>query len=334
MPWLFLICFLFSALYGGRVENTFHIEGDVYWMKRVKGTTLDVIDYGGTFCDSDQSINVNNIMTDMNRQFVGVITAFVRPNTLNTLEAIATTPANFMGEKSAAANDAVNVNCDIAYGYFLNANDANPLATPLIDFSNTDYTSADKAKGQYYSTMFTDQLNFWWHLTPQRINYFSVGFAFGLRYLNLNETYKETFYKNTSSSFFNVHCTSNMWGIQGLGYFEMNPYKWLTWGIQIKGAWLGVNLGRQTQMWDNNSTTLLTNRSTHSVNHGWLGEGTIYLKGYFMKCFNWTLVGDGLWLRGAALATNNINLTQKVMPIRTNQNIIFASWGAGLGVDF
>jgi hypothetical protein len=125
-----------------------------------------------------------------------------------------------------------------------------------------------------------------------------------------------------------------MWGLQGLGYFEMNPYKWLTWGIQLKGGWLGVNLGRQTQMWDNNSTTLLTNRSTHSVNHGWLAEGAIYLKGYFMRNFNWTLVGDGLWIRGAALATNNINLTQKVMPIRTNQNIIFASWGAGLGVDF
>ena len=332
--YLLIFSLIASLLYGGKVDYTYHIEGDLYWMKRVKGTGLNVIDYNGPFCDAPNSINVNSLVVDMNRQFVGVITVLVKPNNLNTLEAIATTPANFMAEKEAAADDLVNVNCDIALGYFLNANDANPLGTPLIDFSNSDYISADKAKGQYYSTMFTDQLNFWWHVTPERVNYFSVGFAFGLRYLNLNETYKETFYKNTSHSFFNVHCTSDMWGLQGLGVFEVNPYDWLTWGLRFTGGWLGVNLGRNMQVRDYNNAVFLTNRSAHAVNHGWLAEGQIYMNGYFMKRFSWKLAVDGLWVRGAALATNNINLTEKVVPIRTNQNIIFASWVAGLGFDF
>lgn len=306
-------------------------------MKRVKGTPVGVIGYGGgTFGESVNTLDASTLVSDMNRQLVGVFTVLMRPNTLNTLEGRFTTPANFTAEEEFAFDGGINITGSTALGLYLNANSDNPLPSPLIsNFNNTDYTDADKAKGRYDSSMFTDELNFFWHMTPEKVNFFSAGFAFGLRYLSLNETYKETFYKDISSSYYKVHCTSNMWGLQGIGLFEMNPYHWLTWGIRLTGGWLGVNLGRNMYMNDHDSTVLLTNRSTHATNHGWLMQANLYIQGSFMRGrFSWRLGVDGLWLRGAALATNNINLTQKIKEIQTNESIIFASWIAGVGVDF
>lgn len=334
---LFVFFFAQSA-YGQGAANTeynYDVEADMLWMKRVKVNSMGLIGYDGDFCAAkDKVVTTDTLVHDLDREYVARITLLLNPNQGNTMEARFTTPTEFVSDIVRESYGQTQLDCNIALGYFLNANTDNPLPTPVIDFENSDYVDANKAHLHYQSTMYNMELNYWTHATPPRVNYFSVSYALGLRYLSLKEIFRETFYKTASSSFFSVETTSRMWGAQASGAFEINPYSFMTWGIRTTAGILGSNLSRMNHVTDHNGETNLKRRSAHELYHGYLGELELYLKGYFLKRFNWRLGVDGIWLRGAALAPNNINLTEKFTPIKKNENIFFTSWTVGLGLDF
>ncbi|MCF7806796.1 MAG: hypothetical protein K9M07_02220 [Simkaniaceae bacterium] len=336
---LFFTCsMLLAETTGLKPPNTefyYDIEGEMLWMKRSKLNTVSLVDYDGYFGEiGTKQVGTQTLVHDLDKQFVGRITAIIKPNQKNLMEGRFTTPAHFVSDVYIEDNQETNIDANIALGYYLNANTSNPLPTPLIDFDNTDYVDANKAHLHYETNMYTMEGNYWTYVTPPRINYFAVAYGFGLRFINVHEIFRETFYQTQASSFFRVQTDNQMWGAQVLGRLEVNPYSFMTWGIRATGAVLGNNISMVNHVTDHNGTTDLKYQSLHELYYGYLGEVETYLTGYFLKRFNWRLGLDGILLRGAALAPPNINLTTKITPIDKDVNIIFLSWTVGLGWDF
>ncbi|MDN3504058.1 MAG: hypothetical protein P0S95_00600 [Rhabdochlamydiaceae bacterium] len=326
-----------SMLFGNNppaTEFDYHFSADLMWMKRVKLGDASLLNYDGTFTSTGKIIGNETLVHGLDREFGTRLSLLMQPSQAMTMEGRAILPIQFVSDIVRESYEKTNVDIDLALGYGLNADDSNPLPTPVIDFQDSDYTVADKGHIHYQTTFWDVEANYWTHVTPPRVNYFSASYAFGLRYLNLQEIFRETLHKGLAASYFRVETRNNMYGGQVSARLEVNPYSFITWGIRGCAGLLGNNVARENHVTDHNGVTDLIKRSDHHFMHGYIGEAEFYVQGYFLRRFNWYLGFDGIWLRGAALAPDNINLTEKITLIFNQENIFLNSWAGGLALSF
>lgn len=331
----FLMSISVYASYQPPTEFNYHFEGDIMWMRRARLNSIGLIDYDGDFCtDGVNTVGTGTLVHGLDKAFAARLSFLMQPNQNVTMEGRAILPVEFVSDIYRASEGETNVNCTLAEGSYLNVDDDSPLPTSVINSDDSDYVEADKAHAHYQTSFWDIEANYWVHLSPERVNYFSVGWACGLRYLSLQEVFRETFYKDLDASFFRVQTGNDMWGGQAIGKFEVNPYSFLTWGLRFGAGVFANHIKLINHVTDHNAQTNLILRSEHELYQAYLGEGEVYIKGYFLSRLNWYIGFDGLWLRGAALAPNNINLTEKITPINKNENIFINSWIVGLAFSF
>lgn len=111
------------------------------------------------------------------------------------------------------------------------------LSFPFKDSTfTTDFSGASYVEARYNSQLQNGELNYWRHLTPRRINYFSASWICGFRFLYLREHFKAAFTQSTDVSDYRINTKNFLYGAQ-LGFvFEVNPSRLWTWSLIAKGA--------------------------------------------------------------------------------------------------
>jgi hypothetical protein len=356
---IIFIPFVFGSAFAGQEhEHPFNLDVEALWIQRNRSPTIDLVEYNGTFCNCEcdsYDYSSANLIADLDRRVCARITLNTKKLLDGTLELRGTTPADFSLTKTISSPGLTNVGCDLPYGYYRVSAGGTPY-TPIIDVSlevdvipmyiddvlvnetisyyNTDYIEADSAKIQFSSDYFNVESNYWIHLSPRWVNYFSVSYGFGLRYFSFMEGFKETFYKSQDVSFFESGTKNHLFGGQVLFDLHVHPYAWLDWGIRIDGGAFASHLRTNFSINDYNGSTLLAKYSKQKIDYGFFGDVEIFLAAKFMERAYGLFSYGGTLINGVAQAIPNINLTTSNFGISQQGNVLFQWWSIGLGLDF
>ena len=356
---IFILCLVSQALISAQeLEHPFNIDVEILWAKRARSPSLDLVDYNGDFCQcgcGPNNFSSTMVINDLDRRVAARISLNVKKNLTNTLEFRGTTPLDFSYEKTFNAPSQTNVACDLAYGYFRVSPDQNPY-TPIIDvqqkviilpflnngvtvnhpiyYYDTDYIEADKAKIDFSNSYFNVESNYWFHLTPRWVKYFSVSYGFGLRYFSFMESFKERFYKIGNSSFFSSGTKNQLFGGQVLLDFHVHPYHWLDWGLRLDGGACASHLRLDFEINDYNSTVLLAKYSKQKIYYSFFGDLELFLAARFMERVYGLFSFGGTLIHGVAQAMPNIDITTSKFSLYTQGNVLYQFWSLGLGYDF
>ncbi|MES2344779.1 MAG: BBP7 family outer membrane beta-barrel protein [Chlamydiota bacterium] len=98
------------------------------------------------------------------------------------------------------------------------------------------FSLADRAWGEYKSQFWTADLNYWRHVTPRRMDYFSFSWLAGLRYVQLDEKSEVHFKKRLSreKSEYSIETKNYLPGPQVGLNIQVNPYRQWSWDFTGK----------------------------------------------------------------------------------------------------
>lgn len=144
------------------------------------------------------------------------VTADYMPTKKYTLQLTYTGLLTWKGERSAHCPDS--------------------LQFPFQDnLNNTvDWQNANVMQGKLTSNYWNMEANYWYHVTPKRVDEFALAWLFGFRYLSFRENFNLLSVTNTQQSNYKINVKNRMGGLQ-LGIdFEGNIGRNFTWGIVPK----------------------------------------------------------------------------------------------------
>ncbi len=180
------------------------------------------------------------------------------------------------------------------------------LQFPFTDLSLTvDYVGADRVVGNYKSKLQNGEVNLWFHLTPQRVDYFSFAWVFGARGMDLKENMNLEFYHPSSRSKYQIQDKDHLIGPQLGAMLQVNPTSCWTWTFIVKGAGFFNRIKNEVCVKDRNNTDKIIGFKKKRSTDSWL------LEAYGQLAFNiWTnfdihIGYQGFILTGIGLAPNN-----------------------------
>ena len=215
------------------------------------------------------------------------------------------------------------------------------LEFPFRDnINNTiDYQNANRMRASCDTDFWSSEANYWHHVTPQRVDQFSVSWAFGLRYLSLKEHFNLLAQKDISASNYKIETKNRMAGPQLGADFEGNLGYNFTWGIIAKVAPIIDFAQNCSRMRDDNNTQTINSYNPSDFNVCFLGEiAPFFLFNLFQRVI-FKMSYEVLYLSNVALAMNQITYReQNVNDLRNHVNIggYLMCYGlyVGLGIDF
>ena len=152
------------------------------------------------------------------------------------------------------------------------------LTFPFTQNNTSDFNHADRARVTYHSKLNMGEANFWFHYTPKRVNYFSLSWLIGLRFVEIDERMKTLFFRMNRRSDYISKTWNHFFALQLGGELEMHPNSWFYWGLAAK-AGMGLNVGRQiTKLRDFNNRNTLRNTDKGAFNLGLLLEAYPFVR--------------------------------------------------------
>lgn len=207
-----------------------------------------------------------------------------------------------------------------------------PFVDPFISF---DFRDADIADVKYKSWLQNGELNYWGHLTPQRVDYFSFSWNAGLRILFLKETLDLLFTKRDDSSLYAIEARNTLYGPQLGAMLEINPSSCWTWTFMIKGAGFLNDAQNDVEIRDFNNEIELRDYEKKRWTDSWLLEGYGQLAYHMCSWLSLNVAYQGFILTGVALAPNqrDIHRTER-RRINTKGQIVIDGVYGGLTLGF
>lgn len=208
-----------------------------------------------------------------------------------------------------------------------------PNLISILPFNLLPSLPPVQINASYHSRMQNAELNYWRHLTPTRVNYFSASWILGFRYINLRETLDVHYKNGPIRAKHHIHTLNQLYGLQMGGVFEVNPTKHWTWTVIIKGA--GFLNDATNKDYFASGNIQLINYDKRRWAHSFSLEGIGSLTYYFNSHLNIHIGYQVLVLSGVALAPKQINRKIPVHRyIKVTNNIIIDGGFAGLSLSF
>lgn len=220
------------------------------------------------------------------------------------------------------------------------------LAFPFLNGINQtyDYSYADSMKASCDSYYWSSEVNYIYHVTPQRVDFFSVSWLFGFRYINFKENFRLK--ANTascgdlmSSSAYTIKAKNRIGGVQLGGILEGNLGYNFTYGVPAKmGAMVDFDQYNATFKDFNNTVTLRSNNPS-DFNMTFLGEIAPFVLFNLSKNVLFKASYELVYLNNVTLAMNQITFVENqpfntLNQIRKEGAFMFYGFYIGLGFDF
>ena len=213
---------------------------------------------------------------------------------------------------------------------------AGELQFPFEDLTVVnDYVQADKAEGLYRSRLQNGELNYWGHITPQRVDYFSFSWNLGFRLILLKEKMELLFTKEDNTSPYRIDTRDNLYGAQLGAKLEMNPTSCWTWTFMLKGAMFLNRATNDVLVLDNNATTIFLDYDIKKYTDSYLLEGYGQLAYHPTSSLSIHFGYQGYILTGIALAPNQRDVSVVSNPhINRKGQIVIDGLYAGVDIGF
>lgn len=201
---------------------------------------------------------------------------------------------------------------------------------PLVGFID-----ANEVIVKYRSWLQNGELNYWIHVTPQFVNYFSFSWDMGLRYIWLQERFSLRYIKFDSASHYTVKTGNHLYGVQLGAMLEINPTDYWTWTFLGKAAAFANRAHAHVRITDPVDANLPPSYSKSRLASTGLVEGYAQLA-YHLSPFTSLYVGyQGFLLYGVALAPEQRALsTRRITNFRTSGDIVIHGFYLGANLRF
>ncbi len=212
------------------------------------------------------------------------------------------------------------------------------LYVPFYSLSTgSDYYNASLAREVYTSEFDSGEINWWYHFTPRRVNYFSLSSILGLRALRVDEHFTLAMTKGANTSHYKVSTENSLWGGHLGASLQGNPTDNFSWEILGKAGAFYNDLENRRRARDFNDTTSLGKERRDGSQTTFLGEAALVVSYQFGCYFNLHLGYQFLYLTGLALAPRQFTL-DNVPTLRNrlskNGEIILHGAFAGINLSF
>ncbi|MBS0628964.1 MAG: hypothetical protein JSS30_01920 [Verrucomicrobia bacterium] len=216
-------------------------------------------------------------------------------------------------------------------------NNAGLLSYAFKDFRTilNGFFGADTVVAKYSSQLQNGEFNYWIHVTPQYVDYFSFSLDLGLRYISLQEHFSLRFLFPAAESHYAVKTNNHLYGAQLGAVLEINPTDCWTWSFMVKTAAFANKANDHIQITDPFDVNAPPNKSKHKLVSTGLVEGYVQLA-YHASSFLSLHVGyDGFLLFGLALAPEQRALNNSLTTtLRANGQIVVHGFYTGLSIRF
>lgn len=213
-----------------------------------------------------------------------------------------------------------------------NATLAFPFDDP--DFA-TDFGNASFVEAKYTSNWQNGEFNFWRHMTPRRINYFSVSWIFGFRFIYLRERLNLAYTQSTDISNYRIKTKNLLYGAQGGLVFEVNPGPRWTWTVILKAAAFLNDANSDVFLGDKNNTLILRDFDKKRWAGAYVLEGIGSLTYQWCEHLNIHVGYQGTLATGFALAPKQLEKDSGVhRGIEARSNVVLDGAIAGITWSF
>jgi hypothetical protein len=186
------------------------------------------------------------------------------------------------------------------------------LSFTFKDMSYThDFVFADRAEAKYTTRIDTAEANYWYHVTPRRVDYFSVSGILGLRYADLRELFEVQFTRGTNRSDYNIHTKNHLYGGQIGGNLQINPQRFWSWDVTAKIGAFANRATQKTFLGDFNNTLTLRDHEKAEWRLSYIAAAVATLTCQFWRHLNAHIGYQMLYLTDVALAPDQIDKKTK-----------------------
>lgn len=331
-PLFFFLFFFFPLSLFAAVEGTYHhyfaLEGDFVLLRRANSAHKSLVVAAGGPISPDitpdphcakepgkKMIGSNKLVNDMHFDPGLSVALKIFYGLRSTWEMRYTGLFNWMGKKKISCVQNLRI--------------PGPFANQTID-----YNYADHAKTEYRSDFYNAELNYWRHVTPRHTDFFSFSWIAGLRFFNIDEKLKLYFTRVTSTSRYRVRTNSRAFGPQ-IGFnLEYNPYRFLTWGLTMKGGGLFDRGKQKTLMLDNNNSTVLKDHDPSGSNFAYFFQMYPFFEFRPVKFFSFFLNYQALYIGGVVVADKQIIFHDSGDDLNNGGHIIYHGLTFGMQFNF
>lgn len=207
-----------------------------------------------------------------------------------------------------------------------------PFHQPSQDI---DYHLANLVQARYKTWFQNGEFTYWYHVTPQRVNYFSFSWDIGLRFIYLPEKFDMGFTRQTNFSTYSIDTYNTLYGVQLGAMLEMNPSRCWTWTFIIKGAGFLNVAKNELLIKDENNTIIYRDYTKRTWTDSYLIEGFGQLAYHFNRFFSVHFAYQGFLLTGVALAPDQRDVSRRDRrKINVKGQIVVDGLQAGLDFGF
>ena|GEM_PF-1180414 len=203
--------------------------------------------------------------------------------------------------------------------------------------NTVDYQDADSIKGSCDTRYWSGEWNYWYHITPRRVDQFSVSWLVGVKYIYLSELFNLVARSVGSSSRYKIETKNRIAGPQVGGDLEINLGQNFTCGVRGK-AGLMVNFAQnKTRFRDDNNTRTIKSCNPSDFNGTFLGEIAPFFLFNLSSKVLFKASYELSYLSSVALAMNQITFNEDDTTNLTNQVTVGGSlmfYGAYIGLGF
>ena len=211
------------------------------------------------------------------------------------------------------------------------------LSFPFDDSTFTqDFVNANIADAYYESLMWTAEANYWRFVTPRRVNYFSVAWLIGLRFFEIDESFRLSFFTDLEKGSYDVHTKSYLSAAQVGGNFQINPSRRFTIDLTAKVGG-GINYGKnQVFLGDQNNTVTIYNFETRGTAGAFVTNVEASLGYQIGQHLNIHTGYEFIYLSGTTLAPNQLDKSSNPSRKKFNSDgkTIFHGLFAGIMIGF
>ena len=304
------------------LNNPFSLSGDWMYLRRSKAGNLDLVDDSSRpltkcGCPDFHVMDVQDLVRDFNWESAAkAAVTIMKHDEKASIEALYYYVWPWEGDKRVQGIGTLSF----------------PFKDPNYSF---DFTNADAAEGIYRSQLQNGEFNYWGHLSPRRVNYFSVSWILGGRFIYLRDKFNLEFKKASDRSNYRIWTKNLLYGLQTGGVFEINPSRKWTWTVAIKGAMFLNDVHAKVFLGDYNNSVELRDYHKETWTDAFLLEGIGSLTYHALSHLNIHIGYQAFLATGFALApTQRDKSSNSKRHIRTGGDLVVDGGFVGLTLGF
>lgn len=197
-------------------------------------------------------------------------------------------------------------------------NNPGVLSYPFKDFATVldGFFDADTVVSKYRSWLQNAELNYWIHVTPQYVDYFSFSWDLGLRYISLREHFSLRFIQFLGEAHYAIKTHNHLYGVQLGALLDINPTSCFTWSFMVKTAAFANKAHDRVLITDPFDDNAPPNKTKSKMISSGLIEGYTQLAYHVSDFFSLQVGYQGFLLFGVALAPE-----QRALSTRRSTNL-------------